>query len=126
MTKNKIKKIDFLKEYEKVNPNREDHYDPNPYKDIIIELQAILESEIGISLELKSYNQIGENLILRNVTCAKNCLINLFDCNYYDAWWELVDILDYRKDDDYVSENELSILYLLVVAFNLAINQIEC
>lgn len=117
MTKNKITRETLMNELTDIEFNKNDYSDPEPYRDKVEELYVVLKSETNVSLQVDKYIDKGDNLILRNVQCAINCLNRLNEYNYYEAWWELTDIISYRKDKDYISENEIALLYIMIVAF---------
>ena len=121
MTKNKIKRKDLTIKFDKVVPNKENKNDPEPYKEKIHELAVVLESETMISLE-HMYGCESQKLIHRNIICAINALSYLKTGNYKDAWFEMTDILDYHKDNEYLSENEVAVLYIVARIFDEEIN----
>lgn len=77
-------------------------------------LCAGLKSEKEVSLFQKSTD---ETLNLRTMCCAKNAISNLFEGNYLNAWYEITDMLDYKKDDEYLSCDEVAIMSMVVELF---------
>ena len=101
--------------------DKENKNDPEPYKEKIHELAVVLESETMISLE-HTYGDESQNLIRRNVICAINALSNLMSGNYIDAWFEMTDILDFHDYDEYLSEDEIAVLYIVARTFDEKLN----
>lgn len=117
MTRNKLKKSELLKEMYDISADREDHYNPKPYKEKAFELKEVLKSEVFGTFRADENNVKGNNLCLRNIICAKNCLFNLQEENFFDAWWEMTDVISVNMDQEYISEDELAVIYLLLEAF---------
>ena len=104
MTRNKLKKSELLKEMYDISADREDHYNPKPYKEKAFELKEVLKSEVFGTFRADENN-------------AKNCLFNLQEENFFDAWWEMTDVISVNMDQEYISEDELAVIYLLLEAF---------
>ena len=111
MTKNKIRKQDIAVLANKINikSNKVDNESLNNLK----LLCNGLKSETDVSL----YNNATDStLSLRTISCSQNAIECLLKNDIEDAWLEIQDTLDYKKDTDYLSCDEVALLYVLVHA----------
>lgn len=109
MTKNKIRKQDIAVLANKINikSNKIDNESLNNLK----LLCNGLKSETDVSL----YNNATDSTFsLRTISCSQNAIGCLLRNNIEDAWFEIQDTLDYKKDTDYLSCDEVALLYILV------------
>ena len=109
MTKNKIRKQDIAVLANKINikSNKVDNESLNNLK----LLCNGLKSETEVSL----YDNVADSIFsLRAISCSKNAIGCLLKNNIEDAWFEIQDTLDYKKDTDYLSCDEVALLYVLV------------
>ena len=107
MTANKIKKKDIIEIIEKIQGTNnviEKKEEINSFFDAI-------DSELFCSL-LEADGSMEEALNLRNVLCLENVLKELKENNITEAIWQLEDIFSYRDEDNYITKNELSLLYI--------------
>ena len=109
MTKNKIRKQDIAVLANKINikSNKVDNESLNNLK----LLCNGLKSETEVSL----YNNATDStLSLRTISCSQNAIECLLKNDIEYAWFEIQDTLDYKKDIDYLSCDEVALLYILV------------
>ena len=111
MTKNKIKKKDIYDLFSSITIDKYDNRCFVNQLTTINKMVNILRNEIEVSLGFNNYSKNGKNLRLRSAICFNNCLLTLENDDFNSAWYELMDIIDYLKDDEYVSENEIVLLY---------------
>ena len=111
MTKNKIRKQDIAVLANKINikSNKVDNESLNNLK----LLCNGLKSETEVSLY---DNAADSTLSLRTISCSQNAIECLLKNDTEDAWFEIQDTLDYKKDIDYLSCDEVALLYVLVHA----------
>ena len=111
MTKNKIRKQDIAVLANKINikSNKVDNESLNNLK----LLCNGLKSETEVSLY---DNATDSTLSLRTISCSQNAIECLLKNDIEYAWFEIQDTLDYKKDIDYLSCDEVALLYVLVHA----------
>lgn len=116
MTANKLKKKDLIEELKiECNwNNKEEAVELLKIK--TYELMKIFESEAMCSIPF-NYGNKEEVLIKRNIVCANNFYVSLFNDNYEKAWFEMIDILDFKKNEDYISKNEIALFYIIMKSF---------
>ena len=112
MTRNHMTKGDISEEIKKVKI-AEKGITKDSFDKLKI-LCAGLKSEKEVSLLQKSTD---ETLNFRTICCAKNAISNLFEGDYLNAWYEITDMLDYKKDDEYLSCDEVAIMSMVVELF---------
>ena len=122
MTANKLRKKDIKKELGIDSTAIPENEFYNKLKVKLFELEKLLYSETMCSIPF-NYGEKDETLIKRNVICANNCIECAFEDKYKDAYYELCDILDFKTDDEYLSKNEIGLLYITVKTFRKIINK---
>lgn len=109
MTKNKIRKQDIMTLASKIKI-KNNKIDGESLNNLRL-LHNGLKSETDVSL----YNNATDStLSLRTISCSQNAIEYLLKNDIEDAWLEIQDTLDYKKDIDYLSCDEVALLYILV------------
>lgn len=64
-----------------------------------------------------SEGKMQEGLSKRNFVCFQNAMTQIIKGNLYESWWEIRDMLDFRKDTEYLSPTEMMLLAMAIHIF---------
>ena len=112
MTTNKITKKDLFEMFP------DDIYDSlNSLDETARVIKRLIENEVRVSLPIFKTGEMEDVLISRNIICAINALNLLEDGEFHSAWNEIWDILSFKKENEYITKSEISLIYILLTLF---------
>lgn len=111
MTFNYMKKERLDEMFNKLDINNID-------ESTVFAIKKILETEMNLSLRVE---QEEPHFSPRSVICFKNCMNCLKRNNIENAWWEMTDIISYKKPDEFLTTDEI---VLVCMAFENIIEKI--
>lgn len=118
MTPNKLTGKDFRELYSKINCD----FTEETNKQNLFAFFAVIRNEKECCVH-EWYNLSSTKpLTPRNIVCFSSFTNNIFVNDLKSAWWELIDILDDVKDDDYIEADEL---VLFALGFEIFIKKLE-
>lgn len=102
MTCNQMKKSDLDMLFSKIDINNVDAAS-------LFSIKKILQIEMEISLRMEGEEP---HFTPRNIVCFQNCLKCLNSGDVTRAWWEMTDICSYKKANDFLTTDEVSLVYI--------------
>ena len=76
--------------------------------------------EISMFLPLNE-GEMQEGPPKRNFVCFQNAVMQIIKGNLYESWWEIRDMLDFRKDTEYLSPTEMMLLAMAIHIFRFTV-----
>ena len=68
-----------------------------------------------------SEGEMQEGPSKRNFVCFQNAIMQIIKGNLYESWWEIRDMLDFRKDTEYLSPTEMMLLAMAIHIFRFTV-----
>ena len=102
MTKNKITKEIATMAFTRIDSKNINIAD-------VILLKKFFKNELDASLRCGE-SITDTSVTTRNIACFSNMCANLEKKDFTSAWYELQDMLDFHKPEDYLSINEIALV----------------
>ena len=79
-------------------------------------LSSIIHKEVETTVRFSKEKQ-SENISARNFICFDNMLRDISKTDFERAWWELVSMVDFHNQEDYISVNEAQMVNVALLIF---------